>query len=123
VLGSLYAVYRSPESTALYDPEGHGVSCTWFTKRHHALVVTPTRNDGKTLFGMAKGVGGMIGSIIAGGRAPPASETGPWDDMAEGSNGSLYFLKGDSMLEVIYRTSSTDRKGALELARHAVERL
>ncbi len=37
--------------------------------------------------------------------------------------GLLYFLKGDRMLELGYRTSSTDATGAVRLARAAVGRL
>lgn len=43
--------------------------------------------------------------------------------MTASPTGALCFLKGDRMLEVTYLTSSTDRAGALLLARKAVARL
>ncbi|HUF35335.1 MAG TPA: hypothetical protein VMN37_05250 [Gemmatimonadales bacterium] len=62
--------------------------------------------------------------------APPASAAAPdtlegaWEEAAaNGTTGQLYFLKGDRMLEVGYVTSSTDRAGAVRLARSAVEKL
>ena len=49
---------------------------------------------------------------------------GPWDQATTGSmTGLLYFLKGDRMLELGYRTSSTAATAAVRLARAAVERL
>lgn len=39
------------------------------------------------------------------------------------TTGQLYFLKNDRMLEVNFVTSSTDRAGAVLLARAAMEKL
>jgi hypothetical protein len=49
--------------------------------------------------------------------------TGSWDRRANGVGGTLYYLKGDKMLELKYRTSSTDEKGANRLANAAFSRL
>ncbi len=49
---------------------------------------------------------------------------GPWEEAAaNGTTGQLYFLKNDRMLEIGYLTSSTDRAGAVRLARAAVGKL
>ena len=121
VLGKLAVEpYRSSESSPLAD--GEGPSCSYYTAGHRVLVLTPTRSDGKMMFGMAGGVSGLIRSNVGGADVADALE-GPWDQATEGSTGSLYFLKGDKMLEVSYRTSATDISGATKLARSAVVRL
>jgi hypothetical protein len=124
VLGELMVEpYRS--NGPLADP--HGESCTYFTARHRALVLQPTWNGGKTIFGMARGVGGTIAAALP--ELGPDRESadtldGPWDEAAgSGTTGDLYFLKGDRMLELTYLTSSTGADGAVRLARLAVERL
>ena len=124
VLGTLLvAPYRS--SGPLVDP--HGKECTYFTSRHHALVLMPHWDSGKMTFGMARGVGGLVASVLP--RLGPDGESadtldGPWDEAsANGTTGDLYFLKGDRMLEVTYLTSSTDAAGAVRLATLALERL
>jgi hypothetical protein len=38
-------------------------------------------------------------------------------------DGRLYFLKGDRMIEMQYRTSAADAVGATRLARAAIKRL
>jgi hypothetical protein len=126
VLGKLVVEpYRSSGNTPLVDPHGNG--CTYFTSGHHALVLMPHWDDGKIMFGMARGAGGLVGSVLP--RLGPDGESadtldGPWDDVAaNGTTGDLYFLKGDRMLELTYLTSSTDAAGALRLATLALERL
>ncbi len=122
VLGELTAPpYRSLESSALAD--GEGPSCSYYTKGHRVLVLTPTRIDGKMLFGMASGIGGLITSMLGVGGSSADSLDGPWDQATSGVTGSLLFLKGDQMLELHYRTSATDGTGATRLARAAVARL
>lgn len=122
VLGVLAAPpYRSQESSALAD--GEGPSCSYYTPGHRALVLTPTRSDGKMMFGMVSRVGGVITSKLGVGGQGADTLDGPWDQAASGVAGSLYFLKGDQMLEVGYRTSSTDAAGATRLASYAVGRM
>lgn len=119
--GLVVEPFRSRESSPLAD--GEGPSCTYFTRGHRALVVTPTRSDGKMMFGMVSGIGGLVRSTVGGADSADLLE-GPWDQAASSSaSGSLYFLKGDQMLEVSYLTSSTDLAGATELARTAITRL
>jgi hypothetical protein len=48
---------------------------------------------------------------------------GPWDDVMQDTYGTLRFLKGDRMLEVVWRTSRADQAGAVTLAGKAAERL
>lgn len=121
VLGKLVVEpYRSRESSPLAD--GKGRSCTYFTQGHRALVLTPTLSDGKTLFGMVGGMGTLIRSKIGGSDSADLLD-GPWDQAASDSAGAFYFLKGDKVLEVGYRTSSTDSEGVVTLAQAAVGRL
>lgn len=121
VLGKLLVgPYPSGATSPLADPSG--TACTYYTAGHHAFVITPTRSDGKTLFGMARGGSGLIRSA-AGGADKGDVLDGPWDDATEGAAGTVYFLKGDAMLEVAYKTSSTDLAGAAKLAASAVGRL
>jgi hypothetical protein len=77
------------------------------------------------IFGMAKGVGGVVGSVAPDDTAAAADTLeGPWEEAAaNGSTGDLYFLKADRMLEITFVTSSTDRAGAVRLARVAMEKL
>ena len=74
---------------------------------------------------MAKGVGGLVGSVAPDDTAAAADTLeGPWEEAAaSGTTGHMYFLKNDRMLEVVFVTSSTDRAGALRLARAAMEKL
>lgn len=121
VLGKLLLdPYRSSESSALAD--GDGPSCTYYNAGHRALVITPTWSDGKEMFGMAGGMSGLLRTVTGGADTGDAFD-GPWDQATEGGAGSVYFLKGDRMLEVIYKTSTTDASGAAELAQAAVGRL
>jgi hypothetical protein len=124
VLGKLVVPpYRSAGGSPLALRNGD--SCTYFTAGHRAFTVMPHWNSGKMLFKMAKGVGGVVGSVAPDDTAAAADTLeGPWEEAAaNGSTGQLFFLKNDRMLEVMFVTSSTDRVGALRLARAAMERL
>jgi hypothetical protein len=121
VLGKLLVEpYRSAESGAIADADGP--SCSYYSQGHHALVLTPTWNDGATMFEMAGGIGGMLRSQVGGADEGDALD-GPWDQATAGTTGALYFLKGDRMLEIVYKTSSTDVHGAARLAAAAIARL
>jgi hypothetical protein len=122
VLGKLQvAPFQSGESTPLADPEGS--SCTFYTSGHHALVLTPTRSEGKGMFEVMRGGTHVVRSTVGGGADAADALDGPWDDAFEGPTGELYFLKGDAVLEVRFRSSSTDIDGAAKLARLAITRL
>lgn len=124
VLGKLVVPpYRSAGDSPLALRNGE--SCTYFTAGHRAFTVLPHWSTGKMIFGMAKGVGGMVGSVAPDDTAAAADTLeGPWDEAAaNGTTGQLYFLKNDRMLEVSFVTSSTDRAGAVRLARAAMEKL
>jgi len=124
VLGKLVVPpYRSAGDSPL--AVRNGTSCSYFTAGHRALTIKPHWDSGKMIFGMAKGVGGVVGSVAPDDTAAAADTLeGPWEEAAaNGTTGQLYFLKGDRMLEVNYVTSSTDRAGAVRLARSAVEKL
>ena len=124
VLGKLVVPpYRSAGDSPL--AVRNGSSCTYFTAGHRAFTVTPHWDSGKMLFGMAKGVGGLVGRVAPDDTAAAADTLeGPWEEAAaNGTTGQMYFLKNDRMLEVIFVTSSTDRAGAVRLARAAMEKL
>jgi hypothetical protein len=124
VLGKLVVPpYRSSGDSPLALSNGNG--CTYFTAGHRAFTVLPHWSTGKMIFGMAKGVGGMVGSVAPDDTAAAADTLeGPWNEAAaNGPTGQLYFLKNDRMLEVTFVTSSTDRAGAVRLARAAMEKL
>lgn len=121
VLGKLAVEpYRSSEGSPLAD--GDGPSCTYFAAGHHTLTITPTRGDAKSMFDMYAGVTDIVRQVAGGADAADALD-GPWDQAAEGSTGAVYFLKGDNMLEISYRMSSTDLAGAAQLAGKAIDRL
>ncbi len=49
---------------------------------------------------------------------------GTWEQAhVSGITGALLFLKGDRLLEVHYKTSSTDMRGAVKLAAQAMQRM
>ncbi len=121
VLGKLVVPpYRSRESTPFAN--GNGTSCSFYTARHHVLVLTPTRRDGRVVFQAMSGMNQNISGQLAL-NAVDDTLDGPWDQTALSMDGTLYFLKGDQMLEMRYRTSSTDLTGALRLAAAALARL
>jgi hypothetical protein len=72
---------------------GAGPSCSYYSGRHRVLIVTPSWWNGRHLF---------QGADV---------------------DGRLYFLKGDRMIEMQYRTSAADAVGAARLARAAIKRL
>ena len=121
ILGKLSVEpYRSTESTPL--PDGDGPSCTYYTPGHHTLVITPTRGDAQTMFDMFAGAAAKMRELAGGADAADPLD-GPWDQAAEGSTGAVYFLKGENMLEISYRMSSTDLAGTAQLAHKAIGRL
>lgn len=121
VLGPLVvAPYRSLKSSALAD--GHGPSCTYYTQQHRTLVVYPTYYDGKERFQMAAGLGSLMRSGIGGADEGDLLD-GPWESATAGPGGALLFLQGDTLLQIIYKTSSTDIAGAAKLAALAMPRL
>jgi hypothetical protein len=123
VLGRLTVPpYRSPGQVPLADP--NGTSCSYYTAKHRAFTIEPTWVGGKTKFSMAKAVGGMAAPVLGNASTSPSPAAGPWDAASSsGTTGALYFLNGDRMLEVQYRTSSTDVDGAARLAKIAMGRM
>lgn len=123
VLGQLVAPpYRSRDGGPYAYPNGD--SCSYFTRGHHVLVLTPTWSDGKQLFGIGGGVKSLVTTMVRDRKGEDADTLmGPWDDAMLGLDGGLSFLKGDQMIEVAYMTSSTDAAGAVKLARSALERI
>ena len=116
----LVAPYRSHESSPI--AYANGKSCSYYTAGHHVLVLTPTRQDGKTIFSMMSGLTQNVSDRL-GASAVDDTLDGPWDQTARGIDGTLYVLKGDQLLAIQYRTSTTNLRGALRLAAVALPRL
>lgn len=123
VLGRLTVPpYRSPGQVPLAD--AYGVSCSYYTGKHRAFTIEPTWVGGRTKFDMAKAAGGMAALVLGSGSAPSSTAADPWTDASSSrTTGALYFLNADRMLEVHYRTSSTDSDGAVRLAKIAMGRM
>lgn len=122
VLGKLaLAPYRSTRDTPLAEATGEG--CSYYLGRHRVFTIRPEWKQGKTLFGVAAGASQMFAS--AGSVKLQSADTldGPWDQAAAGLDGVLYFLKGDRMLAMTYRTAGIDAADAARLASMAIKRL
>jgi hypothetical protein len=114
------APFRSRENSAI--AHGNGSSCSYYTGKHRALVVTPSYSDGAMKYKMMAGVGNMVSSVLGGAKAPDTLE-GPWDQISTGTTGALTFLNGDKMVEMQYKSSPADYVHAVTLARAAAGRL
>ncbi len=122
VVGKLSeAPYRSSAGSSL--AEATGTSCSYRTPHHRVLVVSPTREGGASAFKLSGIVGGIVGKAIVRGQEADTLDDGPWDVASAGTDGTLLLLKGDALLELRYRTSSSDLAGAVKLGRLAVPRL
>lgn len=124
VLGKLVvAPYRSIGTSP--HPNRAGDSCSYYTRGHRVLVLTPTWSGGKVQLEAARGVGRLTG-LVAADRAAESADTleGPWDDVvANGRASELLFLKGDRLIQIAYGASAADAAGAVRLARLALARL
>lgn len=121
VLGPLkMAPYRSREGSAL--AHANGSSCSYFTGKHRVLVVTPTYSGGAMQFKMMAGVGNMVSSVLGGAKGPDTLE-GKWDQITTSATNTLVFLKGDQMVDLQFKSSSTDYNGAVKLAQLAAAKL
>lgn len=120
VLGPLVvAPYRSRESTALVY--GSGPSCSYFTGKHRAFVVTPRWRNGPGMFHML----GTVSTVVAdkvGGTAAPNTLEGNWDQLATGQGDTIHVLKGEKMLSVQYKASAASYADAIQLVRVALAR-
>jgi hypothetical protein len=113
--------FRSAENSALAD--GTGPTCAYYTAGHRVLLVTPTWDGAQQTFDMVGGVSGVIRKQV-GGADNAETLDGPWDQSStSAARGTAYFLKGDKMIEIEFRTSTTDLQGAAKLARLAITRL
>lgn len=122
VVGALRgAPYRSQANSSLAQADG--ASCSYRTPHHRVLVVSPTREGGAVAFKISGMAGQVVGRAIAQGQEADTLDDGPWDAAASSIDGTLLLLKGDALLQLRYRTSSTDLAGAVALGRLAVPRL
>ena len=85
------------------------------------MVLSPTWEGGQTQLKMAA-VTAQQTSKVLGGTAEADTLEGPWDQVAGGAGGEVYFLKGDALLSVQYNTSAAGIAGAVSLARIALGR-
>lgn len=122
VLGKLkYPPFRSLDETPLVTPGGAG--CSYYVGQHRVLTIKPEWDMGKQLFAIAAGTSQRFGQVIPGQKEAADTLEGAWDQAAAGTDGTLYFLKGDKMLTVVYRTSNATLPDALKLVNVALERL
>jgi hypothetical protein len=123
VLGRLIvAPYRSVDEGPLAAPNGR--TCSYFTARHHALIVKPIWSDGKSELAMTRGIGGLMSVVVNDSEAQSADTIeGSWDETAISADGRLLLRKGDRAVEIEYETSSTDKAGALKLGKIMIGRL
>jgi hypothetical protein len=122
VLGKLaYAPFRSTDDTPLVDPGGAG--CSYYAGQHRIFTIKPEMEMGRQLFQVATGAGQFFGSAAHLPNQSADTLEGTWDQAAEGPDGTLYFLKGDKMLTVVYRTSNLNIPDALKLVNIALKRL
>lgn len=114
--------YRSnSKKSASVDPGGEG--CSYYLGRHRIFTIDATWEQGKMTFGMSTGMGQNIAAILGVNGSGADTLDGGWDQAGGGPAGSLYFLKGDQMLEITYLTAAVDVNAAVRLARLAVSRL
>jgi hypothetical protein len=120
VLGPLVVEpYRaSAQYPALAHPKGHG--CAFFTRGHRVFTLVPVWAGGREELQINRSLGGLLAAVV-----PQEAMVlrGPWDEAHLAPTGALMFLKGDRLLEVHFRTSSADLRGAVRLAAAAVPRL
>jgi hypothetical protein len=122
VLGKLpYPPFRTIEERPLADSGGAG--CSYFAGKHRIFTIKPDLELGKQLFQVAAGTSQFFRSNAPIQKQAPDALTGPWDQVAEGTDGTLYFLKGDKMLTVVYRTSNADVQSTLKLVTIALGRI
>jgi hypothetical protein len=114
------APFRSRENSAI--AYGNGSSCTYYTGKHRALVVTPSFEKGQKKYKMMAGVGNMASKGLGGAKAPDTLD-GPWDQLSTSALGALTMLKGDKMIEMQYKASPADYVHAVNLARAAATRM
>jgi hypothetical protein len=114
------APFRSRENSAI--AHGNGSSCSYYTGKHRALVVTPTYSSGAMKYKMMAGVGNLVSGVLGGAKAPDTLD-GPWDQISTNATGSLTMLKGDKMVEMQYKSSTADYAHAVKLARAAATKL
>lgn len=113
--------YRSKKATPFAD--GDGSSCSYYRGKHRVLVLAPIWEDGRFNFGMGSGLTQQVTTATGVGGQSADTLEGPWDQASSGLDGTLYFLKGDKMLEVQYQIAGIDAAAATKLATIAVGRL
>jgi hypothetical protein len=113
--------YRSTEESPLADTGGSG--CSYYLGNHHVFTIKAEWEMGKQLFGMAAATSKMFGNAAGVPTQTTSSHTAPWDQAATGPDGTLYLLKGDKMLTVVYRTANIRASDAVKLVTLALTRL
>ena len=114
------APYRSAKGTAI--AYGNGQSCSYFSGKHRALVVTPKWTHGADMFRMLGGVAAKVAEKVGSAAAPDTLE-GSWDQISIGSDGTMHVLKGDKLLSLQYKSSAANYDKAVALVRTAISRL
>lgn len=108
--------YQSRDLSGLVDENGTG--CSYYWPNHHVASIRPWWSHGKALFSVV-GATQPTGLDSYGN----ATRERPWDREGADPVGNFYFLKGDRLLAVSWKTSILSPYGAYELARFAMTRL
>lgn len=100
---------------------GNGYGCSFYTAGHHVFSIVPIWRGGQQEYNLHKGMGAFVSQVLP---QELLVLKGPWDEAyVSGATGALLLLKGDRLLEVHYKTSSTDIRGAVRLAAQAIRQL
>lgn len=113
ILGTLAVPpYESRDLSAFADTKGTG--CSFYTKNHRVLSIRPWWSHGAAVFN-------VIGATkpIA---SPIVNNFNEWEKAASDPVGNFYFLKGDRLLGVTWKTSTTDQDGAIKIAAIAMKK-
>jgi hypothetical protein len=124
--------FHSRDLTGLADPNGN--ACSYYTANHHVLSIKPSWSGGKALFRVLGSLSKMVESTVGSAGKQMDSLTGDWDQKAATVTGDRMFLKGDRLLQLSYRMSTTtkmpdpeldptNQAGAMHLASIAIQRL
>lgn len=117
VLSTLAAPpYESRDLSGLADKNGTG--CSYFFQHHKVVSIRPWWSNGRAVFN-------VIGATRPTGLDSygAATRERPWDKEGADPVGNFYFLKGDKLLGLSWKTSDLSEFGAYKFALFAMKRL
>lgn len=106
--------YESRDLSGLADKNGTG--CSYYWPNHEVLSIRPWWSNGKVVFNVS-------GATLPTGLASYGNLPRPWDKEAADPVGNFYFLKGDRLVALSWKTSGLSEYGAYRFAVFAMKRL